>query len=116
MCTVRLVQCVLSIWYSMYCAYGTVCTVHLVQYVLCTVHLVQWALCIWYSAYCVFGTVRTVRLVQCVLCILQNSIMFNQQMHKEFVITYSLLAALLQVSIPKYLLHGVVHMLQLPAN
>jgi len=38
--------------------------------------------------------------------------MFNQQIHKEFVITYLLLAALLHVLIPKYLLQGVVHMLQ----
>jgi hypothetical protein len=44
-----------------------------------------------------------------------SSVMFNQQMHKEF-ITYLLLAALLHFLIPKYLLQGVVHMLQLPAD
>jgi hypothetical protein len=85
------------------CAFGTVCTVH----------LVQCELCIWYSVYCAFGTVCTVHLVQCVLCILQNSIMFNQQMCKQFVNPYLLLAALLHVPIPKYLLQGVVHTLQL---
>ena len=45
-----------------------------------------------------------------------SSIMFYQQMYKQFVITYLLLAALLHVLIPKYLLQEVVHMLQLPAS
>jgi hypothetical protein len=41
------------------------------------------------------------------------SVMFNQQMHKEFVNACLLLTALLHVLIPKYLLQGVVNMLQL---
>ena len=45
-----------------------------------------------------------------------SSVMFNQQMRKEFVITYLLLAALLHVSIAKHLLQGPVHMLLLPAK
>ena len=45
-----------------------------------------------------------------------SSIMLYQQMHKEFVLTYLLLAALPHDSLPNYLLQGVVHMLQLPAN
>jgi len=113
----HLVECVLCIWYSVYRAFGTMYTVHLVQCVLCiwysvyraygtvrTMHLVQCLPCIWYNVYRAYGTVCTVHLVQCVLCILQNSIMFNQQMHKQFVITYLLLAAFLHVPIPKYLL------------
>jgi len=42
--------------------------------------------------------------------------MFNQQMHKVFVITYLLLTALLHVPIHKYLLQEVVYMLQLAAS
>jgi len=80
-------------------------------------------------AACVLWLLRYRRLVDCskrctVVTLSDNyrkpismsSIMFNQQMHKEFVIAYLLLIALLHVSISKYLFQGFAHMLQLPAN